>query len=402
MKLAALPATGAVTVLSIAPDGTHAVYRQDHGLFLLDLAPRKSTQLGQANAAFFGWSPDGTQVMYTSSDGNIASRIRRATVWASSRPGTRAGRARTRSCSGATPTSTQARSGRLRASTKLASGTYHLPVWAPNGTAFTFFRGGASGPRSAPALPPPPTVLDQATASSTRSCRRDRQGQADQADALLDNNGKQAYASGGAEPGDHRRSVLLAVLHPHPRAVTDTQPDTATFVVRLVLTHGKLDIADYEETLTVVRDAADQPVSSSTRRSPARTATSARVRRSSGVVVAADSIQVTFDSDLDSGTVADAVPCSTPRASRSSEPRPTRTARSRSAGLALTPGAQYRLVVLPRCATCCGHNVAAEYDLHLVGPVAKNNADRQERRRHAPRRSRRRRARPRARAQPPS
>src|SRR5258708_24743182 len=71
-QLAALPATGVVSVLSIAPDGGHAAYRQDQNLFLLDLTSVKSTQLGQANAGFYGWSPGGTQLMYSTSNANVA------------------------------------------------------------------------------------------------------------------------------------------------------------------------------------------------------------------------------------------------------------------------------------------------------------------------------------------
>ena len=43
-QLAALPTTGTSAVLSIAPDATHVIYRQDKALFVLDLATTKSTQ----------------------------------------------------------------------------------------------------------------------------------------------------------------------------------------------------------------------------------------------------------------------------------------------------------------------------------------------------------------------
>jgi hypothetical protein len=44
-------------------------------------------------------------------------------------------------------------------------------------------------------------------------------------------------------------------------------------------------------------------------------------------------------------------------------------------GLDLKPGAQYELVVLTTLRDFLGHNVAAEYDLQLVGPVAKAKPD---------------------------
>src|SRR5438552_1735728 len=51
-QVAALPATGSITVLSIAPDGGHAIYRQGQNLFILDFAGGKSAQLGPPGAAF--------------------------------------------------------------------------------------------------------------------------------------------------------------------------------------------------------------------------------------------------------------------------------------------------------------------------------------------------------------
>jgi hypothetical protein len=44
-------------------------------------------------------------------------------------------------------------------------------------------------------------------------------------------------------------------------------------------------------------------------------------------------------------------------------------------GLDLKPGAQYKLVILTTVRDVLGHNVAAEYDLQLVGPVAKLKTD---------------------------
>jgi hypothetical protein len=44
-------------------------------------------------------------------------------------------------------------------------------------------------------------------------------------------------------------------------------------------------------------------------------------------------------------------------------------------GLDLKPGAQYKLVVLTTVRDVLGHNVAAEYDLQLLGPVVKNKTD---------------------------
>src|ERR1700686_2183394 len=371
-RLAALPATGAVRVLSLAPDGTHAVYLQDLNLFLLDLASAKSTQLGQANAALFGWSPGGTQVMYAGTDGNIAISDVQGNSVGTVPAGDASWSSQDAILLGSGTDLYQAHPDGSNV-TKLANGTYRLPMWAPNAPSFAFFRGGVLWTASAPALPPLPSVLDQATAAVNSFMQARQKSQADQANALLDSNGKQAYASGGlnlvinGDPSFSRFYILT-------QAVTGTQPDTATFVVRLVLTHGKLDVADYEETLTVVRDATtrqflvDQAVAGAHR-------DLGKGAEVVGVVVATDSIQVAFDSDLDPGTVADAVHVLDSKG-RQLDATTTYTNRTVTiGGLDLKAGAQYKLVVLTTLRDFLGHNIAAEYGLQLVGPVVKNKPD---------------------------
>jgi Bacterial Ig-like domain len=371
-RVAALPATGVVSILSLAPDGTHAAYRQDQNLFLLDLASARSTQLGQANAVFFGWSPGGSQVMYSGTDGNIAISDVQGNSVGTVPAGDASWSSQDAILLGSETDLYQVHPDGSN-STKLANGTYRLPMWAPNATAFAFFRGGALWTASAPTLPPLPSVLDQATAVVNSFMQARQKGQSDQATALLDSNGKQVYASGGlnlvinGDPFFSRFYVLT-------QAVTGTQPDTATFVVRLVLTHGKLDVADYEETLTVVRDATtrqfliDQAAAGAHR-------DLGKGAEVVGVVVAADNIQVTFDSDLDPGTVADAVHVLD---SKGKQLDVTTTYANRTvtiSGLDLKPGAQYKLVVLTTLRDFLGHNIAAEYDLQLVGPVARSKAN---------------------------
>jgi hypothetical protein len=371
-RLAALLATGDVKVLSLAPDGTHAVYLQDLNLFLLDLASAKSTQLGQANAAFFGWSPDGSELMYSGAGGNIAiSDVQGNSV--GSVPAGDASWSNQDAILLGSDTDLYLVRPDGTARTKLSNGTYRQPAWAPNGTAFSFFRGGALWTASAPALPAQPTVLDLATAVVNSFMQARQKGQSDQATALLDSSGKQAYASGGlslvinGDPSFSRFYILT-------QDVTGTQPDAATFVVRLVLTHGKLDVSDYEETLTVVRDAATrQFLIDQASAGPHRDL--GKGAEVVGVVVAADSVQVTFDSDLDPGTVTGAVHVLD---SKGRQVDATVTYSNRTVtigGLDLKPGAQYELVVLTTLRDFLGHNVAAEYELQLVGPVVKAKAD---------------------------
>lgn len=371
-RLAALPATGAVKVLSLAPDGTHAVYLQDLNLVLLDLASAKSTQLGQANAAFFGWSPGGSQLMYSGTGGNIAISDVQGNSVGTLPAGDASWSSQDAILLGSETDLYQARPDGTNL-TKLANGTYRAPMWAPNGTAFTFFRGGAVWTASAPGLPPVPSVLDQATAVVASFMQARQKGQSDQATALLDSSGKQAYASGGlnllvtGDPSFSRFYILT-------QEVTGIQPDTATFVVRLVLTHGKLDVSDYEETLTVVRDAATRQflIDQATAGAHRDLGKGAEVV---GVVVAADSVQITFDSDLDPGTVPDAVHVLDAKG-RQLDATTTYANRTVTiSGLDLKPGEQYRLTVLTTLRDFLRHNIAAEYDLQLEGPVAKNKTD---------------------------
>jgi hypothetical protein len=156
-----------------------------------------------------------------------------------------------------------------------------------------------------------------------------------------------------------------------------TDPDTARFVVRLVLAHGKIDVASYEETLTLVRDP--------TTRNFLIDQASGGEHRDLGkgaevvnIVVAGDSVKVTFDSDLDPGTVIDGVIILD---SRGKQVNATATYANRTvtlSGLDLKEGSSYRLVVLTTLRDVLGHNVAAEYDLDLVGPSARKHGNHHE------------------------
>ena len=366
--LAPLPTTGDVSVLSIAPDGLHAIYHQDQKLFLLDFATAKSTQLGQATASFYGWSPNGTQLLYSGADRTVISDLQGNSV------GTVPAGEASWSSQDAILLGSDTDLYQVRpdgtSGTKLSNGTYHLPVWAPNGTAFAFFRGGALWTASAPALPPQPSAMDLAIAVFNSFMQARLKGQSDEASIYLDANGKQAYAGGlnlviAGDPHFTRFYILT-------QEITSTQPDTVRFVVRIVLTQGKLDVADFEETLTIVRDSTTrQFLIDQATAGPRRDLGKGAVVV--GVVIAGGSIQVTFDSDLDPGTVADSVLLLDAKGKRV-ESTTTYTNRTVTiSGLELKPGAQYKLVVLPALRDVLGHNVASEYDLLLVGPAAKNH-----------------------------
>ena len=367
-QLAPLPATGDASVISIASDGMHAVYRQEQKLFVLDLATAKSIQLGQASALFYGWSPSGTQLLFASADRLVISDLQGTTVgmlglgeasWSS----------QDAIVIGSDSDLYQVRPDGT-SETKLANGTFHAPAWAPNGTALAFFRGGALWTASAPLLPPQPSVMDMATAAVNKFMQARLKGQGDEATLYLDANGKQAYSSGGLNliiSGDPRFTRFYILT----QQITSLQPDAARFVVRIVLSQGKLDVADLEETLTIVRDATTKQflVDQATVSARGDLGKGAKVV---GVVVAAGGIQVTFDSDLDPGTVTDSVLLFDARGKQVDATHSYANRTVTLGGLELKPGAQYKLVVLPSLRDVLGHNVAAEYDLQLLGTVVKN------------------------------
>jgi Tol biopolymer transport system component len=359
-------------MVSIAPDGTHATYRQSHSLLLLDLATGKTTSLGAADAQFFGWSPDGTRLIYSSADGNVVADSEGKTL--STIPGGDASWSSLDEIILGSDADLYGVRPDAFGLTRLASGTYHAPFWAPNGTAFSFVRGGALWAAAVSPLAPEPPALDLAS-SAVNSFMKARLApvQPDQAKTFLTDNGKLAYASDGLNlliTGDRAFSRFYILA----QELTGAQPDTARIVVRLVLAQGKLNVADFEETLTLVRDP-------STGRFLIDNAT-AGPRRDLGkgpevvaVDVAQSVIKVTFDSDLKPGTVPFGVILLNNKGKQVSE---TATYANRIAtlgGLELVRGEHYKLVVFSTVHDWLDHNVASEYDLDLIGPAVIPTSD---------------------------
>ncbi|TMC80432.1 MAG: hypothetical protein E6J06_14710 [Chloroflexi bacterium] len=144
-----------------------------------------------------------------------------------------------------------------------------------------------------------------------------------------------------------------------------------------MLTHGKLDVSDYEETLTLVRDAGSKQLlidqaSATGRRDLGKSAEVVSVD------VAADTIKITFDSDLDPATVTGGVLLLDSKGNQVDATASYATRTVTLSGLNLTAGTQYRLVVLTTVRDVLGHNVATEYDLNVFGPSPKKHANRKE------------------------
>ena len=371
-QLAPLPTTGAVTLISIAPDGGHAIYGQSGSLFILDVSSGKSTSVGAAHDTFAGWSPDATQLMYASADHLVIADLQGATqgTLPVAQPSWSSGDA---ILLGGDTTVYEVRPDGSNL-TRVSNGTYRSPVWAPDGSSFAFVRGDSLWVATAPALPPEPTIVDEATTVVKKFMDARLGDKPVDAAAYLDDNGKKAYAPG--------KLNLVITGDPHftryyllTEEAVGSQPDTVRFVVRLVLTHGKKDVSGVEEALTVVRDSSSKQflVDQAT----------AGAQRDLGkgpevvsVDVTASTIQVTFDSDLDPATVNGGVSVVDAKGNPLDAAVTYSNKMVTISGLDLKAGARYRLVVMSSVRDVQGQKVQAEYDLDLLGPVANRHAER--------------------------
>ena len=188
--------------------------------------------------------------------------------------------------------------------------------------------------------------------------------------SYLDANGKSAYAGAApklmpqGDPGLKRFYILMG----------EVDPTTANVrvVVRLVFAHGNVEQLLKEETLTLVRAQATDPylIDGAT--------AGAQLQFGQGpavvaVKVTSTALVVTFDSDL--------IPTSVSNVTLQDDQGAHVTGAVKYddrtvtiSGLQLTPGAHYRLVVLPGVQDVGQHNAVAEYDLDLVGPAPEPTA----------------------------
>jgi Tol biopolymer transport system component len=354
------------TVISISPDGAHAVYRQGNTLQILDLATSKSTKLGVNAESFLGWSPDGSRLLYTQSQLTVVASVTGDAI-ATIIGGEASWSIKDEILVG-NDTDIYAIRPDGYGRTRLNGGTYHQPSWAPNGSTFTFVRGGAIWAATSTPLPAEPSVSDQASSVVSSFMNARLQGQPDAAKSYLTDKGKQAYSSSGLPlliTGDATFSRFYVLT----QEIVERRPDAARFVVRLVLTKGTLDVSDFEETLTLKRTDASRPflIDQATAGPTRDLGKGALVV---GVEVSAGSIKVTFDSDLVSDTVADGVILVDEKGKRVGGSSTYSNRTVVITGLELAPGATYKLVVLPMVQDVGGRNVPTEYDLTVVGPTA--------------------------------
>ena len=361
-EAAAIPQNS--TVVSIAPDGGHAVYQEGQSFHVLDLATSRSRGLSGADA-FLGWSPDGSQMLYASNQQTVVADAQGSKI-ASILAGDVSWSTKDEILIG-NDTDLYAVRPDGYGITLLNSGTYRNPVWAPDGNSFTYVRSGAIWSASATPLTPEPAALDQAASVVSQFMNARIAAHSDQAQAFLDDKGKQAYSSSGLPlviSGDTTFTRDYVVV----QDMINLHPQTARFVVRLVLSKGSLDVSEFEETLTLKRDQASQPFLIDQ-----ASASSTRDIGKGAEVVSADvasgSIKVVFDSDLVSDTVADGVIVTDGNGKRVGSQSTYANRTVVITGLDLAPGASYKIVVLTSVQDVAGRSVPAEYDLNVVGPV---------------------------------
>jgi hypothetical protein len=367
VKLTALPTRSTVNILSFSPDGAHLAYTQDQSLYVFDIATGKSLVLGLAGAQFLGWSPDGTGLMYSTAQGVVVSDVAGKTA-ATLPTGEPTWSSQDEILLGSDTDLFQVRPDGTGL-TKLAEGTYHFPVWAPNGVTFIYFRGGGVFGATAPTPPPRPSVLDAAASAVNSFMQARKSSDSVKASAYLDDNGRKAYSSssGGLNlvvTGDPTFSRYYLLT----QSITGDHPDTAQFVVRIVLSHAKLDVSTYEETLTLVRTQGSQQflIDQATAGPLLTLGKSAEVV---SVDVSASSIKITFDSDLKPESVATGVIILDSKGKQVGG-NPVYANRTVTiSGLDLKPHATYKLVVLSTVQDVGGTNIAAEYDLTFSGPA---------------------------------
>jgi hypothetical protein len=367
IKLTSLPTTITINVLSFSPDGAHLAYTQDQSLYVFDIATGKGIVLGLAGAQFLGWSPDATGLMYSTAQGVVIADVGGRT--AATLPfGEPSWSSQDEILLGSDTDLWEVRPDGTGL-TKLAEGTYHLPVWAPNGVTFIYIRGAAVFGASAPAPPPRPSALDAASSvvNIFMQARKNQDGV--KASAYLDDNGRKAYssASGGlnlvvtGDPSFSRYYLLT-------QSITGDHPDTAQFVVRIVLSHDKLDVSTYEETLTLVRtEGSQQFLIDQAAAGPLLTL--GKGAEVVSVEVSPGTIKITFDSDLKPESIATGVIILDSKGKQVGG-NPVYANRTVTiSGLDLKPHATYKLVVLSTVQDVGGTNIAAEYDLTFGGPA---------------------------------
>jgi hypothetical protein len=215
--------------------------------------------------------------------------------------------------------------------------------------------------------PPPAGNLDDGYRTISgfmdERLRRNAQG----ASTYLDASGQAAFKASGApalvvsdEPALSRYFVVFG----QPVAGTN---GGLRFVVRLVLAKGNVDITAYDEVLVLQRDPAGKllvhQVSAGSRQPVGKgpEVISTQLDR--------NQVRVAFNADLQPANAPEVVVKDS--SGRVLDAMATYSGRTYTLTLPpLTPGATYRVSVLPGVKDISGRSIAAEYDLDFVAPAS--------------------------------
>src|SRR5207247_150088 len=146
--LESVPAKGG-SASALVPDGAHAAFKSGNTLLLLEIGSGHTVPLGGVGAptTFQGWSPNGARVVYAAIVADMNGRTINTLP-----AGDVAWSAKNRILLGSETTVYSLRPDGTNL-TKLADGSFRLPVWAPDSNTFVFVRGSALWVATAPTTP---------------------------------------------------------------------------------------------------------------------------------------------------------------------------------------------------------------------------------------------------------
>jgi len=139
-------------------------------------------------------------------------------------------------------------------------------------------------------------------------------------------------------------------------------------VVRIVLSHDKLDVSTYEETLTLVRTQGSQQFLID-QAAAGPLLTLGKGAEVVSVEVSPGTVKITFDSDLKPESVTTGVIILDSKGKQVGGSPVYANRTVTIGGLDLKPHGTYKLVVLSTVQDVGGTNIAAEYDLTFAGPA---------------------------------
>jgi hypothetical protein len=251
---------------------------------------------------------------------------------------------------------------------KLTDGDYTLVNWAPDAKHISFARGSAlwSGQVNGSSAPVKVAPCDSAGPVLDEFMAARKRGDADAAQALLDDNGRSAYAAGGRNLV-WRGEGNSPALHRYYTVLQQPVDGGCRYVERLVLNQGKLEVTDFDETVLFQPDASGKQRVHDSAISAAR-----QLGKGPEVVLVelldATHIRVSFDSDLDP-SAADAVQIQGPGGPVKAQGAYGDRIVTLTLAAPLNPSATYRLVVPARSVRdVSGRTPQGDYTLEITAP----------------------------------